>query len=160
MEERKDVRLEKRVSLILLVLKMRSGWLSIWFSFDRIGKQDQKWTIFNGWTSERVENFLFRATREYTAAGIEQATVAMRCLGANSPEPRRRAVPGWHVSRRTSSYITARPWLPRLIMGPCPSEESVCCPCVALQHHIFEGLSFLGLLTIRISPVGQCALVL
>ena len=27
--------------------------------------------------SERVENFLFRATREYTEAGIEQ-----RCLGA------------------------------------------------------------------------------
>ena len=44
--------------------------------------------------SERVENFLFRATREYTEAGIEQATVAVRCLGANSPEPRRRAVPG------------------------------------------------------------------
>ena len=43
--------------------------------------------------SERVENFLFRATREYTEAGIEQATVAMRCLGANSPEPRRRTVP-------------------------------------------------------------------
>ena len=43
--------------------------------------------------SERVENFLFCATREYTEAGIEQATVAMRCLGASSPEPRRRAVP-------------------------------------------------------------------
>ena len=38
--------------------------------------------------SERVENFLFRATREYTEAGIEQAIVAMRHLGANSPEPR------------------------------------------------------------------------
>ena len=37
----------------------------------------------------RVENFLFRATREYTEAGLEQ-----RCLGANSPEPRRRAVIG------------------------------------------------------------------
>ena len=45
--------------------------------------------------SETVENFLFRATREYTEAGlgIEQATVAMRCLGANSPEPPRRGVP-------------------------------------------------------------------
>ena len=42
--------------------------------------------------SERVENFLFRATREYTEAGIEQAIVAMRRLGANSPEPRKRAV--------------------------------------------------------------------
>ena len=39
--------------------------------------------------SERVENFLFRATCEYTEAGIEQ-----RCLGDNSPEPRRRAVIG------------------------------------------------------------------
>ena len=44
--------------------------------------------------SERVENFHFRATREYTEAGIKEATVAMQCLGANSPEPRRRAVPG------------------------------------------------------------------
>ena len=42
--------------------------------------------------SERVENFLFRATREYTEAGIEQAIVAKRRLGANSPEPRKRAV--------------------------------------------------------------------
>ena len=25
-------------------------------------------------------------------------------------------------------YITARPWLPGLIVGPCPSEESLCCP--------------------------------
>ena len=62
--------------------------------------------------------------REYTEAGIQQ-----RCLGVNSPELRRRAVPGWHVSaQKTSSYITARPWLPGLIMGPCPSEESLCCP--------------------------------
>ena len=43
--------------------------------------------------SERVENFLFRATRKYTEAGIEQETVAMRCQGANSPEPHRRGVP-------------------------------------------------------------------
>ena len=42
--------------------------------------------------SERVENFLFRATREYTEAGIEQAIVAMRRLGANSPEPRKRVI--------------------------------------------------------------------
>ena len=42
--------------------------------------------------SERVENSLFRAMREYTEAGIEQAIVAMRRLGANSPEPRKRAV--------------------------------------------------------------------
>ena len=31
--------------------------------------------------SERVENSLVRATREYTEAGIEQAIVAMRRLG-------------------------------------------------------------------------------
>ena len=83
--------------------------------------------------SERVENFLFRATREYTEAGIEQ-----RRLGANSPEPRRRAVPGWHVgAQKTSSYITARPWLPGLIVGPCPSEESLCCPACPPAHPFF-----------------------
>ena len=48
--------------------------------------------------SERVENFHFPATHEYTEAGIEQATVAMQCHGANSPEPRRRAVPGSDTS--------------------------------------------------------------
>ena len=32
--------------------------------------------------SERVENFLFRAEREYTKTGTEPAAVAMRCLGA------------------------------------------------------------------------------
>ena len=42
--------------------------------------------------SERVENLLFRATREYTEAGIEQAIVAMRRLGANSPDLRKCAV--------------------------------------------------------------------
>ena len=47
--------------------------------------------------SERVENFLYRATRKYTEAGIEQATVAMQCLGANSPEPCRHAVPKCHA---------------------------------------------------------------
>ena len=79
--------------------------------------------------SERVENFLFRATRKYTEAGIEQAIVAMRRLGANSPEPRKRAVREWHVStQKTGSYITERSRLPGLIVGPCPSEESLCCP--------------------------------
>ena len=79
--------------------------------------------------SERVENFLFRATREYTEAGIEQATVAMRRLGANSPEPRKRAVREWHVStQKTGSYITERSRLPGLIVGPSPREESLCCP--------------------------------
>ena len=79
--------------------------------------------------SERVENFLFRATREYTEAGIEQAIVAMRRLGANSPEPRKRAVHEWHVStQKTGSYITERSRLPGLIVGPYPSEESLCCP--------------------------------
>ena len=42
--------------------------------------------------SERVENLLFRATREYTEAGIEQAIVAMQRLGANIPDLRKRAV--------------------------------------------------------------------
>ena len=79
--------------------------------------------------SERVENFLFRATREYAEAGIEQAIVAMWRLGANSPEPRKRVVREWHVStQKTGSYITERSRLPGLIVGPCPSEESLCCP--------------------------------
>ena len=79
--------------------------------------------------SERVENFLFRATREYTEAGIEQAIVAMRRLGANSPELRKRAVREWHVStQKTGSYITERSRLPGIIVGPCPSKESLCCP--------------------------------
>ena len=42
--------------------------------------------------SEIVENLLFRATREYTEAGIEQAIVAMQRLGANIPDLRKRAV--------------------------------------------------------------------
>ena len=79
--------------------------------------------------SERVENFLFRTTREYTEAGIEQAIVAERRLGTNSPEPRKRAVHEWHVStQKTGRYITERSRLPELIVGPCPSEESLCCP--------------------------------
>ena len=79
--------------------------------------------------SERVENFLFRAMREYTEAGIEQATAPMRCLGANSPEPRKHAVHKCHISaQKTSSYIIACLWLPGLIVGPCPSEESLCWP--------------------------------
>ena len=39
---------------------------------------------------KELKNFLFRATREYSEAGIEQAIVTMRRLGANSPEPRKR----------------------------------------------------------------------
>ena len=53
----------------------------------------------------------------------------MRRLGANSPEPRKRAVREWHVStQKTGSYITERSRLPGLIVGPYPSEESLCCP--------------------------------
>ena len=53
----------------------------------------------------------------------------MRRLGANSPVPRKRAVREWHVStQKTGSYITKRSRLPGLIVGPCPSEESLCCP--------------------------------
>ena len=42
--------------------------------------------------SERVENFFFSRNARIREAGIEQATVATRCLGANSPELHRRAV--------------------------------------------------------------------
>ena len=55
-----------------------------------VGKENEPFSTAE--RSERVENFLFRATREYTEAGIEQAIVAMRRLGANSTEPRKRAV--------------------------------------------------------------------
>ena len=57
--------------------------------------------------SERVENVFFRATQEYTEAGIEQATVAMRCHGANSPEPRRGAVPGLDTSALCAADTSA-----------------------------------------------------
>ena len=39
---------------------------------------------------KELKIFFFAQTREYTEAGIEQATLAMRCLGTNSPERRRR----------------------------------------------------------------------
>ena len=35
-------------------------------------------------------------------------------------------------AQQTSSYITTLPWLPGLIVGPCPSEESLCCPACGL----------------------------
>ena len=58
--------------------------------------------------SERVENFLFHATREYTEAGIEQAAVAMQCLGANSPRTAQ-ARGAWigHVSAAHSRHVSA-----------------------------------------------------
>ena len=42
-------------------------------------------------------------------------------------------------------------------MGPCPSEESLSW---LSSITLFEGPSFLGLLTICISPIEQCGLVL
>ena len=108
--------------------------------------------------SERVENFLFRATREYTEAGIEQATVAMRCLGANSLEPRRRVVQKWYVSvQKTSSYITARLWLPGLIVGPCPREESLCCPACPPPPPFFSPILGHWSLKLRVSFPCICS---
>ena len=92
-------------------------------------RQAQKWTIFNGWTKWKSWKFSFSRNARIRKAGIEQATIATRCLGTNSPEPRRRAVTEWHViTQKTSSYITVCTWLPGLIVGPCPSKESLCCP--------------------------------
>ena len=103
--------------------------------------------------SKRVENFLLRATCEYTEAGIEQ-----RCLGANSPEPRRRAVPGSHVgAQKPGSYITARPWLPGLIVGPCPSEESLCCPACPPPPFFFFADSRPPSLKLRVSFPCMCS---
>ena len=31
-------------------------------------------------------------------------------------------------AQQTGSYITTLPWPPGLIVGPCPSKESLCCP--------------------------------
>ena len=50
-------------------------------------------------------------------------------LAPTAQNPRKRAVREWHVStQKTGSYITERSRLPGLIVGPCPSEESLCCP--------------------------------
>ena len=100
--------------------------------------------------SERVENFLFRAMREYTEAGIEQAIVSMRRLGANSPEPRKRAVREWHVNtQKTGSYITERSRLHGLIVGPCPSEESLCCPACFSENRTSSACSRTCLLQVN-----------
>ena len=93
------------------------------------GKKTGKMNHFHRLNEVKELKFSFSRNAEYTEAGIEQATVAMRCFGANSPEPRRRAVPKCHAwAQKTGSYITARLWLPGLIVGPCPREESLCCP--------------------------------
>ena len=54
--------------------------------------------------------FFAHAQREYTKAGMEQATVAMRCFCANSPEPRRPAARGariGHVSAAHGRHVSA-----------------------------------------------------
>ena len=40
-------------------------------------------------------------------------------------------------AQQTSSYITTLPWPPGLIVGPCPSEESLCCPAIAPPPPLF-----------------------
>ena len=48
---------------------------------------------------------------------------------APTAQNRASAVRERHVStQKTGSYITERSRLPGLIVGPCPSEESLCCP--------------------------------
>ena len=82
----------------------------------------------------------------------------MRCLGAKSPEPRGRAVPKWHVSaQKTSSYITARPWLPGLIVGLCPSEESLCCPACSPPPPFFSPILGPRCLKLRVSFPCICS---
>ena len=96
--------------------------------------------------SERVENFLFRAMREQTGAGIHQATVSMRLHGANRPELRRCAAPGTsdtpalrldqtrqRCAQQTSNYITALLWPPRPIVGPLLLKRIELCA-VQLAH--------------------------
>ena len=92
-------------------------------------KKGREWNHFQRLNEVKELKFSFSRNARIREAGIEQGTVATRCLGANSPEPRRRAVTKWHViTQKTSSYITVCTWLPGLIVGPCPSEESLCCP--------------------------------
>ena len=84
----------------------------------------RKWTIFNGWTKWKSWKFSF--SRNARIHGCKHRA-AMPWRQQSRTE--QRAVIGWRVSAQTtSSYITARPWLPGLIVGPCPSEESLCCP--------------------------------
>ena len=99
----------------------------------------RKWTIFNCWTKSKSSKFSFLRSTRIHEAGIEQATVTMRCHGANSPEPRRHAVLGSDTSALRTADTSAmhaedqqlynRTSLPPgLIVVPCPSEETLCCP--------------------------------
>ena len=69
--------------------------------------QTRKMNYFQRLNEVKEFKFSFRTTREYTEAGIEQATVAMRCHGANSPEPRRRAVPRSDTSALRAANTSA-----------------------------------------------------
>ena len=60
-------------------------------------------------------------------------------------------------AQKTSSYITARPWLPGLIVGPCPSEESLCCPaCPSLSPPPFFFSPILGPRSLKLRVSFPC----
>ena len=117
-----------------------------------------QWTNFNGWTKWKSWNFLFCGTREYTEAGIEQATVAMRYLGTNSLEPCRRAVPRSDTSALRAEDQQLYNRKPLTSWAHCGSlskrRELVLSSLyiVALRHHI-EGPSLLSPLTMNISLI-------
>ena len=63
-----------------------------------INHDNTKWTIFNGWTKWRSWNFSFSRNVQIHGSRHWQATITMRCLGANSPDSRIRAVHGSDTS--------------------------------------------------------------
>ena len=99
-----------------------------------------KWTIFNGWTKWKSCKLSF--SRNVRIHGSRH-WAGDRCHAMPSRQQSRtvqaRAVHKWHVrAQKTSSYITACLWVPGLIVGPCPSEESLCCPaCPPPSFHRF-----------------------
>ena len=113
----------------------------------------------------------FFAQRKYTEASIEQATVAMRCLGANSPEPHRRVVPGSDTSALRTADTSALRAEDQQLYNRTSLTSGAHCGSLSKQRELmlssswlsgitfFEGPSLLGLLTICLSPIEQCALV-
>ena len=79
--------------------------LALAYVIGRINEENEPFSTAE--RSERVENFLFRATREYAKQVSSRRPLPRDAFGANSPEPRRRAVTERHViTQKTSSYIT------------------------------------------------------
>ena len=69
---------------------------------------------------------------------------------APTAQNRASAVRERHVStQKTGSYITERSRLPGLIVGPCPSEESLCCPACFSENRTSSACSRTRLLQVN-----------